>query len=266
MFHAAAVADIDPILDDLALELFLHRQSAYRGWLKMIRPFHDDSQLPTPLYVACLYDLISVSRYLLNEGADPNAHEGMHSHSAKNADFTRQEGHELFAQTPIGIACFSGHYDVVSMLLNQLHKSDVGLHSWKTIYLDAFWNACEGNHQNVVWMLLTDMSRIHSWKWNDLPFNPLRVVCEAEFVSGFRVTLDHLNDAEIIQTAWSELLQNTFNSSLIHSLSHEIWDELLTKLQSINTDRHILEQLFFDYSNALLTVMSSIIFQIRSDL
>lgn len=285
MFHAAVVAAMDPIVHDLALKLFLHRPLAYQAWLpySLIDYY---SSVPAPLFVACRFGLMSVVRYFLDEGADPNADDGMCSlrayslstfnaacaqggketiemSSLKNTDFTLQERNRPCTETPMGIACRSGHYNLVSMLLNHLHKSDVGLYDWKTIYCKAFKNACHGRHQKLIQMLLTDMSLVSLWNWNKLPFNPLMLACRADYTSGLRTTLDHLNDADINQTIWSELLQEAFKSvGLFSSTRHELLEELLTQLQRIDTDRRVVEQLFLDIFKKTYGSHNSIMLQV----
>lgn len=266
MFHAAAVADVDNTVHRLTLELFLHRKSAYRGWLEISGQMHDGMLVPAPLYVACRWGLKRLSRSLLDRGADPNADIGSNYPSPayaacergekeiiqmlmlRDADFSRSEPHRKFEGTPLGAACLKGHHDVVSMLLNHLHDSNIALPVWKNLYEICFKNACFGRHPSLIQLLRADISRVNSWTWNDPPFNPLTAACAVDSVLGFRIILDHLSDANIDESTWIKLLQEAFE--FIHFPYGiewaQIFEILMIKLQQVNANRHVLEQLYID--------------------
>ena len=264
MFYAAAAADMDNTVHDLILKLFLHCKSAYQGWLEKIYLIARDMPAPAPLYVACRLGLTSILRYLLDEGADPNTDGGLSYPSAtyaacergdkeiiqmlilNDADFSRWELKRPMERTPLGVACRNGHFDIVSMLLDHLHKSNITLQTWNRLYESAFKNACGGLHQNLIQMLLTDISRVNSWSWSHPPFNPLTAACAAGYAPGFCIMLDHLlNDAKINKEIWSKLLWEAFEFLIPFDLgSCNILKVLLTQYQRIDIGPDLLEQLF----------------------
>lgn len=286
MLHAAAVADMDEIVHELTIELFLHRKLAYRGWLVNSNLIYENMPVPAPLYAACRLGLIRLSRSILENGADPNADGGSSCPSAsyaacergekeiinmlilKNADFSRQEPNSSIGGTPLGIACRRGHHDVVLMLLNHLHKSNIALQTWKKLYKSAITNACVGEHQSLILMLLTDISRVDSWNWKEPPFNPLTGACKQNSAAyGLRIILDHLNDADIDTKTWIELLQKAFNSLnysqwFLHAESHEI---LLMQLQQLNINRHIKEQIYVDIFDRAIRHRNAKVLQVLLD-
>lgn len=256
--HAIAAGDTNDILLSLALELFLRQEEPYKRW--WTRTFSDiptwyskGNDPPTALYAACRIGWVQLVMSLLETGADPNYDDANYASPAyaacrngnkdivqalisKGADFSRCESPDCGIRCgPLEVACDEGHFDVVSIILDHLHKSDITSEAWNEIYKQTIRSACQTDDPDLIQMLLTDLLGNKSFTWDTKVCNPLMA---AVLASGacLHIILDHLNDVVIDTQTWFELLQGGFkfthphlNAHPMSPALHETWKILKTQ-------------------------------------
>ena len=251
--HAAAIADVDNDVHDLILEFLLHPKEAYKRWTREILGF---LHTPDPLYITCHLGLIRPLQGLLDNNADPNAGKPFYFSGfyvacergrkeiiqlllSKGADPSRQHKVMGFQSTPLAAACRFGHHDVVSMLLEHLHNSNITRLTWKDLYEEAIFHASLKTDQHLIQMLLKDISNINFWSWEEVPpINILTMVCESRSTDCVRIVLDHLNGAKIDVKVWSKLLKEAFDSFDSWPLGYQskFFEMLRTQLEQLDID------------------------------
>ncbi|RII20696.1 hypothetical protein CUC08_Gglean001282 [Alternaria sp. MG1] len=171
--HLQKTGDEMEQVSQLTMGLLTREEPAYLNWLRLHdpdRPWDEpnleksDDNIPMPLYYAALLGFSTVTRLLLDAGAEVNAEGGYNGNALQAASDGGYEqvvktlldaGAEVNAQegvfgNALQAASLRGHEQVVKILLNQ--GAEVNAEGGE--YGNALQAASEGGHEQVVKTLL----------------------------------------------------------------------------------------------------------------
>jgi hypothetical protein len=121
--HLRKTGDGIDRMSQLAMSFMTIEEPAYLTWIRIYnpdRPWEERDldkcldSVPTPLYYAALLDLSTITRLLLNSGADVNAQGGKYSNALHAASFA---GHEQVVKTLLDA---SAHQHLEDKLMSRL--------------------------------------------------------------------------------------------------------------------------------------------------
>lgn len=263
--HAIAADDgTNDIVLDLALKLLLLQKEPYKRWwagahlnLTFPRYYEPKDSPPTALYAGCRIGWVQLVASLLKTGADPNYDDPNYPSPAyaacrngnkdivqllisKGADFSRYKSpNHIIRGGPLQFAVRGGHHDVVLIVLDHLHESNISSRAWNEIYGHAIVSACNSNNLDLVHMLLTDLLGNESFDWDTRACNPLSAAVLAKGACLHDI-LDHLRNAGLDTQTWFELLQGGFefthpqlNDYPKSPALHQAWTLLKTQADSL---------------------------------
>jgi ankyrin repeat protein len=228
--HLGQIGEDTERLSWSAMGLMSTENPAYLTWIQLYDPdspwmqpalSKDLEDVAAPLYYAALLGLNTITKLLLDQGAEVNTRGGGYGNALHAAS---RKGHEQVVRTlleagadidaqsqdhgnPLQAASYEGHELIVKMLLE--NKVDVNAQGGR--YGNALQSASAAGHQAIVELLIDNGAVVN--KQGGLYSNALNAAAAASHETIVELLLKNSADASRHDSQWKSVLHHATNSA-----------------------------------------------------